>query len=81
MSFKLTEDQKEELESILTADGFKVLMQIVIPQIKQSQVERMLKVNDIELANERAKIQGIDIVIRQFKDLKEFLLGNQAKAE
>lgn len=56
-------------------------MQIVIPQIKQSQVERMLKVNDIELANERAKIQGIDIVIRQFKDLKEFLLGNQAKAE
>jgi hypothetical protein len=66
---------------MVSTEGFKALLHVIIPHIKQIQIERLVKVNDNELANERAKVQGIDIVERQLKDLREYLLGNQAKAK
>jgi hypothetical protein len=66
---------------MVVTEGFKALLHTIIPHIKQIQVERLLKVSDNELPNERAKIQGIELVDRQLKELRDYLLGNQAKAK
>ena len=79
MNIRLTEDQKESLESLIDSDGYKTLLQVVLPQFKQFQADKILKGLDSELILERAKYQGIELVEFRLKQLKEYLFGKSSK--
>lgn len=79
MNIRLTEDQKESLEAFLDSEGFKVFTQVVLPQFKQFQVDKLLKGPETELILERAKYQGMELVEFRLKELKEYLIGKSAK--
>lgn len=81
MNIRLTEEQRESLEAFMESDGFNVFMQIVIPQFKQFQADKILKGPDVELLVERAKYQGLELFEFRMKEFKGHILGKQATAK
>lgn len=73
---KLTEEQHRELFDLVESDSFKVLVNVVLPQLAQKQVDRLLSVDysksTHELIVERAKLEGVQRLANEIKELKTY---------
>lgn len=73
---KLTEQQHIALLELVDSDGFKAIVQVVLPQIQQQYVDRLLSVDlnkSTELVIERARLDGATKIMSDIKNLKALL--------
>ncbi len=73
---KLTEQQHLSLLELVDSDGYKALVQVVLPQIQQQYLDRLLSVDigkSNELVIERARLDGANKIMSDIKNLKALL--------
>lgn len=73
---KLNPEQSENLSELLTQDGFKVLSEVVLPQLLADMERRFNAINldsptaERELLVNRARIEGAAKLVREVQDLR-----------